>query len=374
MIARTTRLDTAADHALVRAALGGDKKAVEQFLRAVADTVWAACRLLTRQEAEAGDAFMAVNAALRKDSFQRLRAYDGRSRINTFVALIAREVLAQRLLQQLHEDSSRGWSAFERFFEADIKRLILRRMPGESYQDARADGYQEVCVALIDNDYHRLKAYSGTGSFAGFVLHMVDRLIIDFIRSFSARRRAPAAIARLPALEQEIFKLVYWEGVAPQAEVLGPPLARRLAARPAADEIAAALDRVRRHTPPDYGPSPGALARMVSLSETPEIIDKPSADGPMVQSPEDIVLERERESLFGSAAKALREVAETLPVTERLYLQIALGGPEPLPAREVARLMQRPVEEIHRLRPRVLKLLKDALESRGEVKTWRASV
>jgi RNA polymerase primary sigma factor len=274
----------------------------------------------------------------------------------------------------LHEDSSRGWSAFERFFNADIRRLMLRRLPGQAYEDARADGYQEVCVALIDNDYRRLKAYSGEGSFTGFVLHMVDRLIIDFIRSFSARRRPPAAIARLPALEQEIFKLVYWEGAAPQAEVLEPALTRRLAARRPVEEITAALDRVRRNTPPGYSASPAAPARTVSLSETPEVIDRPSADGPTVQSPEDIVLEREHEGLLGSAAKVLREVAEALPVTERLYLQIALGGPEPLPAREVARLMQRPVEEIHRLRPRVLRLLRDALENRGEVKTWRASV
>lgn len=252
--------------------------------------------------------------------------------------------------------------------------MILRRLPGKSHEDARADGYQEVCLALIENDYRRLKAYSGEGSFTGFVLHTVDRLVIDFIRSLSARRRAPAAIARLPALEQEIFKLVHWEGVAPQAEVLGPPLARRLAAQPPAEEIDAALDRVRRNTPPGYGSSPAASSRTVSLSEMPELIDKPSIDGPMVQSPEDIVLEQERENLLGAAAKALREVAEALPATERLYLQIALGGPEPLPAREVARLMQRPVEEIHRLRPRVLKLLKDALERRGEVKKWRASV
>jgi hypothetical protein len=82
----------------------------------------------------------------------------------------------------------------------------------------------------------------------------------------------------------------------------------------------------------------------------------------------------ERECLLGFAAKALRAVAETLPETECLYLQIALGEPEPLPAREVARFMRRPIEKIHRLQPRVLKLLKDALESRGEVKTWRASV
>lgn len=98
MIARTTRADTAGDQALVRAALGGDQKAAEQLLRAVADTVWAACCLLTGTEAGPRDAFIAVIAALQEDSFQRLRSYDGRSRINTFVALIVREVLVQRLL------------------------------------------------------------------------------------------------------------------------------------------------------------------------------------------------------------------------------------------------------------------------------------
>jgi RNA polymerase primary sigma factor len=374
MTTRTTRANNTGDQALVRAVLSGDQKAAEQFLRTVADTVWTACHLLTRLEADARDAFMIVNTALQRDGFQRLRAYDGRSRLHTFVALITRDVLAQRLLRLLHEDSSRGWAAFEQFFAADIRRLILRRLPGQSHEDARADAYQEACVALIDNDYHRLKAYSGAGSFTGFVLHMVDRLVIDFIRSFSSRRRAPASITRLPALEQEIFKLVYWEGVTPRTEALGPPLARRLAARPAADEIAAALDLVRRHTPPGYGSSTGAAARMVSLSETPEIADRVSVDGPVVRSPEDIALEREQESLLGFAAKVLREVAETLPETERLYLRIALGGPDALPAREVARLMQRPVEEIHKLRPRVLKSLKEALENRGEVKTWRASV
>lgn len=368
------RVDTTGNQALVRAVLGGDLKAAEQFLCVVADSVWTACRLLTRTESEARDAFAAVNAALREDGFRRLSAYDGRSRINTFVALITRDVLAWRLLRLLHEDSNRGWSAFKQFFEADIRRLILRRLPGQSYEDARADAYQEACVALIDDDCRRLKAYSSAGSFTGFVLHTVDRLVIDFIRSFSARRRAPASIARLPALEQEIFKLVYWEGITPQAETLGPPLARRLAATPAADEVATALDRVRRNTPAGYGSSVGAPARTASLSENPEIADRVSVESPVVQSPEDIALERERENLLGSAAKALREVAETLPETERLYLQIALGGPEPLPAREVARLMQRPVEQIHRLRPRVLKLLKDALESREEVKTWRVSV
>ena len=368
------RANTAGDQALVQAVLNGDQKAAERFLRTFADTVWTTCRLLTRVEAEAREAFTAANAALRDGNFRRLRSYDGRSSINTFVALITRDVLAQRLLVLLREDSNRGWAAFERFFEADIRRLIQRRLPGPAYEEARADAYQETCVALIDNDYHRLKAYGGVGSFTGFVLHTIDRLVIDFIRSFSARRRPPAAIARLPALEQEIFKLVHWEGMAPHADALIPSLARRLAATATTEAIAAALGRVQRSTPANYRPPSTVRARTVSLSEAPEIADQASVDGPVVQSPEDIAIEVEGENLLKSAAKALHKVIETLPATERLYLRIALGGPEPLPARDVARLMQRPVEEIHRLRPRVLKLLKDALESQTEVKTWRTSV
>jgi hypothetical protein len=64
------------------------------------------------------------------------------------------------------------------------------------------------------------------------------------------------------------------------------------------------------------------------------------------------------------------EVADVQHIakTGRLRTQIALGAPSG-PTRYAAN-----TGEIHRLRPRVLKLLKDAPENRGEVKTWRASV
>jgi len=368
------RADAASDLALVRAVLAGEPAACETFLRRVADTIWTACRVLSRHEPDARHAFAAVAAGLREDGFQRLRPFDGRSRIEAFVTLLTRDLLAQHMLRLFQEDRRRGWSAFEAMFQADIRRLIQRRLPGQAQEETRRDAYQEVCVALIDDDYRRLRAYGGVGSFTGFILHMVDRLLIDFIRSFSARRRAPAAIKRLSPLDQEVFKLVHWEGAAPQVEVLAAVLARRLRPIPDAAEITAALNRVQRSLPAGYRATADTAIRLTSLADAPELGEDGAEGGPAVPSPEETAIDQEGERLLALAAGVIRDVAATLPEADRLYLRIALGSAEPLPAREMARLMQRPVEEIYKLKQRVLKRLKDALGDHEVVKKWRASV
>jgi RNA polymerase primary sigma factor len=362
------------DLRLVRAVLAGDLAAAERLFRAMSDVVWSACRRLTHDETEARDAFMAVFSAVQAESFARLRPYDGRGRLETFIALLARDVLAQRLLRIFHDDARRGWRAFEGFFDADMRRLILRRLPGNAHDETRRDAYQEICVALVADDYRRLRAYGGVGSFSGFVLQTVDRLLIDFIRSFSMRRRAPAAIGRLPALEQEIFRLVHWQGAAVDAKALATILAQRIRPPPTVQDVAAGLKRVQDCLPSGYRASQSSAARFVPLSEAPELSEDGSKDAPPVASPEDIVIEQESENLLSVAAGALRHVAAALPEAERLYLEIALGGAEPLPARDMARLMQRPVDEIYKLKQRLLKLLKDALEDHEAIKKWRASV
>ena len=364
------RADTASDRILVGAALAGDRSAAERLLRRIADTVWTACRLLEGGEAEAREAFSSTLAALQADGFARLSAYDGRSRLEIFVALLARDALAQRLLRSFRDDPSAGWTMFQRFFDADIRRLILRRLPGQGREDMRRDAYQEVCLALIDGDYRRIRAYAGSGSFAGFVLHTVDRLLIDFVRSISARRRLPAAIRRLAPLDQEIFRQVYWERVAPEHGALAPALAARLDPAPADEAIAAALARVQAALPPGYGPGADGPSQLLSLADIAET----AAPGLIEPSPEDLALEREAERLVAAAAAVLRDVAQGLPAPERLYLQIALGGAEPLPAREVARLMRTPVEEVYKLKQRVLRRLRDALGDHASVKKWLASV
>ncbi|HLN25437.1 MAG TPA: sigma-70 family RNA polymerase sigma factor [Patescibacteria group bacterium] len=289
----------AADRALVRDVLDAKPQAWDRLVQRSADSIWTACRLLTGDDAEARTAFAEVIAGLRADGFRRLRPYDGSSRIETFVALVTRELLAERLMRLFQPGcGDAGWTAFERVFGPDITRIIARRLPGAEREDLRRDAYQEICLAVIADDYRRLKAYRGTGSFTGFVLQMVDRLLIDFIR-------------------------------------------RALPRRPAAD------------------PTP--------LPEWDDIRSpEPSAEAALV--------EREDERLLALAVDVLRHAAEALSETERLYLHIALGSGEAIPAREVARLMRRPVEEVYKLKQRVMTRLRDSLEKNPTVKLWRASV
>lgn len=364
--------DSASDRALVAAAIAGEQAAAEPLLRRIADTIWTACRLLLREEADARQAFAEVAAQLQADRFRRLQAYRSDASLDAFVALATRELLAQRLVRLIQDDAGRGWRAFEHFFRADLQRLIRRRLPGLQHEETRRDAYQEICVALLDKECRRLKAHSGSGSFAGFVLQTVDRLLVDFIRSFSLRRRAPAAIARLDALGQEVFRLVHWQGAEPDADKLVVVLATRVQPAPSMESVSAALQRVQRALPGGYGGTPAS--RVISLSEAPELSEEGSTEGPAVESPEQIALERERDSLLSGAASALRAIAATMAEEERHYLRIALAGAEPLAAREVARLMKRPVEEIYKLKQRVMKRLKDALQDDEAVKNWRVSV
>ncbi len=136
--------------------------------------IWSACRQTALDEAQARDAFDAV-CLLAEYGLERLRAYDGRSRLTTFVALLCHDLLAQRLMQLLRENVERGWRALEAFFRADIEGLIRRRLPGPAHAETRRDAWQEICAGLLDEDCRRLRAFSGSGSLIGFVPQTADR-------------------------------------------------------------------------------------------------------------------------------------------------------------------------------------------------------
>ncbi|WP_237051590.1 sigma-70 family RNA polymerase sigma factor [Magnetospirillum sp. ME-1] len=352
----------------MRAVVDGDPQAWERLARRIGDTVWTACRLLIPVEAEAREAFAEVIAALRADGFGRLRAYGGNSRIETFIALVARDILAQRLLRLFQaEDRDRAWAAFEAFFKSDIRRIVANRLPGPEREDMRNDAYQDICLALIAEDCRRLKAYTGAGSFSGFVLHAVDRLLIDFIRRHLPRRRLPAAIARLGPLDQAVFRYVHWERIAPQPAALLSMAARDFDPAPSPADIAQALERVAKALPDGYEPGVAGSAP-VSLGDWGEA--RPD-DGP---TPEQAVLAAEETRLLTLASDALRSASKGLKNEERLYLMIALGHGQPLTAREVAHRMRRPVEEVYKLKQRVMARLRKAIEDHPAVKQWLASV
>jgi RNA polymerase primary sigma factor len=359
--------ETSDDLSLVRAVLAQDARATESFLRRIGDVVWRVCRLLTGDEADARDAFTHVLAGLRADQFARLRHYDGRSRLETYITAAARDLLAQRVLQWLRAEPHKGWIAFEKLYAGDIRRVILRRLPGPHHEDMRKDAYQEICAAFVADDYRRLSSFNNTGSFSGFVLQAADRLLIDFIRTFHARRRMPAAIARLSPLDQAVFRLVYWQEKQADAGQLAEALVG-LDPRPSADDVAASLAHVRAQLPQGYEPASQA-ARVTSLTDADA--EQADRDG---MTPEESLIALDDERTIAAAAAALNAVTADLAEPDRLYVRIVLGSTQPLPAREIARLMGRPVADVYKLKQRVLRQLKARLEERDAVKNWLASV
>ena len=359
------------DKALLAAAWRGGPEAVEALLRSLADLVWTACRRVTRDDADAQAAFREVMAAIAANGFARLKDYDGRARVRVYVALVVRDLLLERAIKLLVLDAARGWGAFEAFFGADIRRMIERSLPGSAHRQNREDAYQAVCEALLKNDLRRLRAYSGRGSPSGFVLQIVENLVVDFVRTIMPRRRIPAAIARLSALDQSVFRLLYWERLAPDPAILGVHLARSGEAPPPASTIIEAIERVRQALPPGYWAEPRGDGRMVELSAAEEFSPTQASQGARVPTPEDDLVEGEGADLLDQALEALQQVLPRLPATEQLYLRLALAGE---PAREIARMLCLPVEEVHKLAQRLKRRLREELGDAEVVKRWRLSV
>ena len=110
------------------------------------------------------------------------------------------------------------------------------------------------------------------------------------------------------------------------------------------------------------------LPKCVSVDDIGDI----AADGEL--SPEQSLIHADDEQRLAGAIAALSQAMETLSPAERVYLAIALGGNPTPPAREIARLMQRPVDEIYKLKQRVLTKLREIASADSKIKTWRASV
>jgi len=352
-----------------RAIASSDAAVLLRLLRDCANIVWTSCELLTGEDAERQQAFREVMAALAADNFAVLRRYSGAITFENYIALSTRDLLAQRLLNLLRERPDRFWTAFLRFFDRDLARLIRKRLPAESCADLRRDFHQEICLKLIEDDYRRLRSYSGIGSFAGFVARTVDRLLIDFLREIYSRRRLPAAVARLPALEQEIYRLIHWHGVPETPSAVTEALRARVTPLPDGAEIAAAMARIAASAPGNSGePRMRAAPESGFDDDSAERWTDPAA------SPEESLILAQDEERLEQAVEVLKSAAAGMDEAERQYLAIALGGAEPPPAREIARIMGKPVEEIYKLKQRLLQRLREKISDEPAVKNWLASV
>ena len=342
---------------LVAAVVSGDKEAAARFVDVASAGIWAVVVTLEGEGPEAEAAFLDVIVRLKADGYARLRAFDGRSRLATYLALAARDILAERLARRFVEAPGQVWSRFERFFAAEIRRRVQQRFPRDADTGLREDAYQEICLKLIEDNFRRIRAYSGHGSFVGYVLTVVDRLLIDLIRRIVPRRKLPAAIARLPPLDQAVYAVIAWDDCPAEFAAGGDGLARPLRAR--------AGSRRGRSSDCTYacrGP-PRARGRLSHR------------DGAARRSTPRWQRIRRRRSgakSRGSAAAgrggcgargACRcRAGGGRRATGRgatLSAEILFSATEPSPAREIARRMGCPVEDVYRLKQRAQRWLAD---------------
>jgi RNA polymerase primary sigma factor len=258
-------------------------------------------------------------------------------------------------MAQFSKAPHEAWERFSRYFETDIRSRIGRQLPSKLGRAGREDAYQEVCLKLIENDFHRIRSYGGRGSFSGYILTVVDRILIDLVRRETPRRRMPAEISRLSPLDQAIYVAVVWEGCPQDADRLAAVLRGRLAQDPTVADIAESVTRLASIARLECAsPAAEAISLDVLLGEGGGLSIADSSP-----TPEDRLLLFEEEQRRAAFVAAVNAAAEKLPTDERLYLQIVFSANEPLPARGIARLMGCPVEEVYRLKQRTQKWLKE---------------
>jgi RNA polymerase primary sigma factor len=361
MITGKPRQPGAADDALLRALLAGHAGAWERFvLRCQAD-IFTACQLAV-PDAEVNDAFQGALVALRANDFELLRAFKFRPRFTlaSYLRVVMRDLLAQRVARLLTENQTRGWRAFEHFFKRDIEHKIA-----ETFRDAAGTGrdedvYHDIVAELVKDNYRRIMAYDGTGPFGGFVLRVVRNLCIDIQRRDLPRRRLPAQIARLSAGEQEVFRQLYWENC-PREQLAGALRAQGVVLE-TPEAIATAVAAIQEALPRSYRTGEEAgRPREVPLPGPGESHEgqRELADDRL--TPEDETIARQDEVQHEQHLQALRTAIPQLPPDVRLYLQhVTAREPEPKAA-EIARLMGRPVEDIYRLKQQAWRQLRQIL-------------
>jgi RNA polymerase primary sigma factor len=351
--------DRRSDLALLAGVLAGNLTATARFLKLASPLLWSIVQKLEPAGPDAESAFFQIIEALKADGYAKLRAFDGRAQLSTYLALIARDVLSARLANRLIATPETAWRGFEQFFKADIRRRIAQRFP----RDAAAweDAYQDICLKLVEDDFRRVRAYDGRGSFVGYVLTIVERILIDHVRRLVPRRRLPAAVARLSPLDREVYVAVVWERCPADAKRLAEALRGRFDPAPQCAEIVTALQRLAAAVALEpVAAAPGGRGT-IPLDRLEGSAWMLLADGS--PTPEEHLLLEEEDRSRADLLSAVRLAVAGLPPEDRCYLQAVFSANEPLPPREIARVMGCRVEDVYRMRQRARRWIVQIAES-----------
>lgn len=116
-----------------------------------------------------------------------------------------------------------AWPEFLDRYSPLIKHVIRRH---ETDPELAAECYAQVCAALSDDGFRRLRGFrpDGPARFRTWLMAVVSNLCVDWRRTRQGRFRLPQSVAHLPELDQQVFRLIYVDGLsrAQCVEVLTP--------------------------------------------------------------------------------------------------------------------------------------------------------
>jgi RNA polymerase primary sigma factor len=343
---RRESLERSNDSILVEAIIRGEQGAWEEFVHRFSDFVYTLCSSVFA-EGELEREYLGIFRHLQADDFAVLRAFNGRAALSTFLTLRLRELLGRRVLDLFKSDTRRAWEVFQRYFKELLEPLKRRS----------EDLYQDICVELVDNNYRRIVSFDGRGSFTGYMRRVIDNLCLDHRRESEGRRRVPEPVLRLPALEQEIYRQLYWKGC---REGDLPDILRdatgNLYAPARIEQGLIAL----RNTPLRQSDQPIQESSLVSADGDDEGREIELPDS--TYAPEAVLLDGGQWRVTERRDSALEKAVTGLPTELALYVRLRFySNPEKSP-REIARLMGRPEREIYRIRQQAIAVLKMALK------------
>lgn len=356
------RYETMADISLAQAVVREENGAWEALVQRYGQHIYALCALVF-DTAELEAACLQMFTVLREDRFAVLCAFDGRATLTTYLTLVLGNRLADQILALFHQDTDRAWRAFERFFQKDVRRVVAQSFPFG--RDASPEGstlddrYQEVCLHLLEHDCLRITAYHGHGSFVGYMHRVVRHLCVDLVRKDEGRRRLPEGIKQRPPVEQAVFKSLCWDG---HEEEAGRRLLLAQGYSAAQAEQALAQMRVAieagRQQPTRVLRGEFPAAEHDGAARTPAFPDT-------TLTPEQTLIEVEAQTAQATTLAVLQEAVEQLPDDEQRFIRLRYLTVPPTPPRDIARRMERSVEEVYRLGRRAVVHLQTYLQARG---------
>ena len=217
------------------------------------------------------------------------------------------------------------------FFVQRYSGLILQTIhEQESDYDQALDRYLYVCQKLADRRFKRLLTFKrgGEREFAAWLRAVTRNLCIDYLREQQGRRRLPRAIARLPALDQEVFETAFWQGhTATEAH-------EKLRANHPELRFAQVLESLERI---QTVLRPWQLQKVLNPKSTSHTVSPVNRSGEdWLEQVADERASPEEDVLLLERSRLLQQALAELPEADRLLLRLRFEGG--LTLQEIARL------------------------------------